>query len=132
MTLFEMLRMRVRVCGGIVHKDQQDPSTAMRTLVTKYIDLCKTWEVVWVAAPAAYDFQWLKAYALRFVPDVDIGYSARCASTTFKIYKELLGASAKTWEELADGQEHTHDALEDAIEQGLVFVNVMRELSITI
>lgn len=112
-----------------VNSDQQDPVKAMKELADLLTELKTKYRLVWVAAPAAYDWQWLKAYyeQMRLVyPETpDIGFRAFCVSTLLASYcKRKNLDSGKTWKELAERDVLTHDPLDDAIVQGTLFVNL--------
>jgi hypothetical protein len=87
-----------------------------------------------VGAPAAYDYgAWLYWYLVYAIGDVpDLGFSAldlksfamgRLAGTRYR----SLGKSTYPPEWFDEGTPHTHVALDDAIEQGAIVVNAIRE-----
>jgi hypothetical protein len=87
-----------------------------------------------VGAPAAYDYgAWLYWYLCYAVGDIpDLGYSAldlksfacgRLAGTRYR----SLGKSTFPPEWFDEDMPHTHVALDDALEQGTIMVNAIRE-----
>jgi hypothetical protein len=87
-----------------------------------------------VGAPAAYDYgAWLYWYLCYAVGDIpDLGYSAldlksfacgRLAGTRYR----SLGKSTFPPEWFDEDTPHTHVALDDALEQGAIMVNAIRE-----
>ena len=61
-------------------------------------------------------------------------FKCKCTSTLFDLWleqNEITDADAKQaeWLALARGKEHTHDALEDAREQGTVYFNLVHRFA---
>ena len=87
---------------------------------------------VMVAFPASYDAMWVQWYLHRFVGDdpfrrraIDIKTMAMVAMGAG--YRGTAKSSLpKHWRPRA---KHTHVAVEDAIEQGELFMNIVRELN---
>lgn len=114
---------------NFVNQNRQDPILVMKELADLYIDLSKIYKLVWIAAPAAYDWQWLNAYYCLMrekYPDTpNIGFKAHCISSLLTSYcKRNKLETNKTWKELAEKEVLTHDPLDDAIVQGTLFVNL--------
>ena len=90
---------------------------------------------VCVAFPASYDFMWWHWYALRFAGRDPFGFQAFDCKTAAAItlgigFREAAKKNfPKAW--WASGQHtslrHDHDAVNDAIEQGHMFVGIMKE-----
>lgn len=85
---------------------------------------------VFVGYPAAYDFMFVYWYLMRFVGDSPFSHSALDIKTFAMC---LLGTGyrdstkrnmPKRW---FDKVPHTHVALDDALEQGALFCNMLRE-----
>ena len=108
-------------------------------LSEKLTILSKDYKLTWVAAPASFDFAFLKAYYEQAKisyekPMYDIGFSCRCGSTLWSIYKEKHNLSNKNADELKKtlgefNPEKEHFALEDARFQGVWYVKVLRLLT---
>lgn len=86
---------------------------------------------VFVGYPAPYDFMWISFYFLYFLGESPFNHS-RCldaksfAMATLK--KEKLSYATKrnmprNW---FDNIKHTHVAVDDAVEQGALFINMLR------
>jgi hypothetical protein len=85
---------------------------------------------VFVAYPAAFDFLFVYWYLIRFTGESPFSYSALDIKTYAmallkKPYRETVKRNMpKRW---FDDFPHTHLALEDAIEQGALFCNMLAE-----
>jgi hypothetical protein len=78
---------------AFVQKDQRDATEfaeAIAKLLSKYRS---THRIVWVANPAASEWQWLKAYyeAFKTAQAPDIGYSAKCTGTLLSAHCRQKG-----------------------------------------
>lgn len=86
---------------------------------------------VFVGYPAAYDFMFIYWYLIRFTGESPFSYSALDIKTLAmavlkKKYREVTKKSLpKHW---FGNVLHTHKALDDAIEQGELFCNILAEL----
>jgi hypothetical protein len=107
----------------------QDPAIAMKNYYDWLISLKMT--PVFVAYPAAYDFMWIYWYLIRFVGESPFSHSALDIKTLAmtvlkKPYRESTKRNMpKRW---FDKLPHTHRAIDDAIEQGALFCNILAEL----
>jgi len=105
-------------------------------------ELKSQYDLVWVAAPASFDFAFLKAYyemanieqSKKGKSLCGLGHSCRCGSTLWNIYKEKHNLSnsqadelKKTLGEFNPGKEHF--ALEDARFQGTWYVKAHKLLT---
>ena len=106
-------------------------------LETILLELEKTYQIIWVASPAAYDWQWLNSYYDKFKSQnaPNIGFSAKCVSTLFWTYCRLNKINAKEDQEklretLSEGFKHTHNPEDDAREQGKMFINLCKLMNI--
>jgi hypothetical protein len=109
-------------------RDPQPPEVALR----RYVDWVKALpgEPVFVGYPAGYDFLFVYWYLMRFVGESPFSFSA----LDIKTYAmAVLGTDyrqstkrrmPKRW---FDSHPHTHIALDDAIEQGTLFCNMLAE-----
>ena len=95
-------------------------------------------ELVWLAYPSAYDWQWIKNYYEAYKPESapQIGYSAKCISTMFWFYCLQNGLSSdkkkQLWKELTENLPHSHNPLDDARQQGIGFFNLCRRCAINL
>ncbi|MNV27038.1 hypothetical protein D3C71_1181750 [compost metagenome] len=110
--------------------DTVDPAEAMRDYAAFLKGLPGT--PVFVGYPAAFDFKWIDYYAHAFIGDNPFGFS-RCIDVKSYAYavlkKEKFSHTTKrnmpkNW---FDDLPHTHIALDDAIEQGAMWINLLRE-----
>lgn len=107
----------------------QQPEVAMK----KYLEWLKALpgKPVFVAYPVAFDFMFVYWYLLRFTGESPFSHSALDIKTlAMALLKKEYRASTKKnmpkhW---FDKLPHTHKALDDAIEQGALFCNMLAEL----
>lgn len=104
------------------------PQVAMR----RYLDWLRSLpgRPVFVAYPAAFDFPFVYWYLMEFAGENPFGYSVIDIKTyAMAVLRKPYVACGKrsmpaSW---FDPVPHTHVALDDAIEQGLLFCNMLRE-----
>jgi DNA polymerase III alpha subunit (gram-positive type) len=109
-------------------KDLQNPEEAMR----KYLSWVKALKgkPVFVAYPAAFDFMFIYWYLIRFTGESPFSHSALDIKTyAMAMLKGKYRDSTKRnmprrW---FDKLPHTHMALDDAVEQGALFCNMLAE-----
>lgn len=109
-------------------RNLQAPENAMRHYVTWLKGL--PGKPVFVAYPAAFDFLFVYWYLIRFTGESPFSHSALDIKTYAmallkRSYRDSTKANmpARWFDELP----HTHCALEDAIEQGALFCNMLAE-----
>lgn len=109
-------------------RDLEDPEAAMRRYVAWLAQL--PGKPVFVAYPAGFDFMFVYWYLIRFTGSSPFSFSALDVKT---FAMALLGGDYRgavkrnmpaRW---FDAFPHTHVALDDAIEQGALFCNMLRE-----
>jgi hypothetical protein len=89
---------------------------------------------VFVGFPASYDFMFVYWYLIRFTGESPFSHSALDIKTLAMValrrpYRDATKRNMpKRWFEEVP---HTHIALDDAIEQGGLFFNILRDLNIT-
>ena len=109
-------------------KDLEQPQQAM----TRYVDWIRSLEgkPVFVAYPAGFDFVFVYWYLIRFVGESPFSHSALDIKTfAMAMLKSDFRQSTKRnmpkrW---FDQLPHSHVALDDAIEQGALFCNMLKE-----
>lgn len=111
-----------------------DPEDFCRDLIAWARNLSEEtgYKAVFVAAPATFDYKWLDYYLHRFIGDNPFGF-ASCVDIKSYLFGRMDRQFAevtkrnykKSW--FPKGHKHTHVAVEDAIEQGHIFVNAMRD-----
>jgi hypothetical protein len=109
-------------------QDLEDPNKAMH----RYLDWIKSLsgKPVFVGYPAGFDFLFVYWYLIRFTGESPFSFSAldiksyamAVLKTEFK--KTVKGKMPRHWFEKLP---HTHVALDDAIEQGVLFCNILAE-----
>jgi len=109
-------------------RDLQTPEVAMR----QYVGWLKALpgKPVFVGYPAGFDFMFVTWYLLRFAGESPFGFAALDVKTY--AMARLKTEYAKTTKPRMparwfDGHPHTHVALDDAIEQGTLFCNMLAE-----
>lgn len=108
--------------------DLQTPQAAMRN----YLEWLKTLPgiPVFVAYPAAFDFLFVYWYLIRFTGESPFSHSALDIKTyAMAMLKKPYRESTKRNMPIRwfDDLPHTHLALDDAIEQGALFCNILAE-----
>jgi hypothetical protein len=104
-----------------------DPSLAM----TKYVEWVKSLggKPVFVAYPAGFDWTFMYWYMISFAGESPFGFSALDTKTLAMTALGCPYRSAtkrnfpRVW--FSEGRPHTHVALDDAIEQGEMFVRIL-------
>jgi DNA polymerase III alpha subunit (gram-positive type) len=112
------------------HQNMVSPQEAMTKVAEFYRKWISNYKLIWIAAPVCFDWMFLKSYYMTFAPadSIDIGfkatdistlrdYSIKCKIITDKEYQIMTSTIPK-------GEEHV--AIEDAINQGLIFVNLTK------
>jgi len=107
-------------------ENPQDPQVAM----VRYADWLKALpgRPVFVGYPAAFDFTFVYWYLMRFVGESPFGYSALDIKTYAMAllqkpyYDTVKHTMPAHW---FDDLPHTHRALDDALEQGALFCNML-------
>ena len=108
----------------------QDPATAMASYVAWVKSLGG--KPVFVAYPAGFDFLFMYWYMIAFAGESPFSFSALDTKT---LAMAALGCTyrnatkrnfPKRW--FSPGKPHTHVALDDAIEQGEMFVRILDEV----
>jgi hypothetical protein len=109
-------------------KDPRDPAAAMRDYVA-WLDSLPG-KPVFVGYPAAFDFLFVYWYLIRFVGRSPFSFAALDIKTMAMamLGKEYRHCSKKDMpKRWFDEAPHTHIALDDAIEQGALFCNMLAE-----
>lgn len=108
--------------------DVQAPDTALPRYV-EWVRLLPG-RPVFVAYPAAFDFLFVHWYVMRFVGESPFGHHAldiksfAMAQLKRDFHKTSKRSMPSHW---FDAPPHTHVALEDALEQGALFCNLLRD-----
>jgi hypothetical protein len=110
-------------------ENQQAPDVAMQN----YLAWLKTLpgKPVFVAYPAAFDFMFVCWYLNRFTGKNPFGWvsldikTLAWAMLNTKFHDTVKSTMPRRW---FDDHPHTHKALDDALEQGALFCNILAEL----
>jgi hypothetical protein len=105
---------------------------APETVMPRYVDWVKSLPgvPVFVAYPAGFDFTFVYWYLMRFVGESPFSHSALDIKTFAlavlggEFHSTTKRNMPRQW---FDKLPHTHDALDDAIEQGALFCNMLAE-----
>lgn len=86
---------------------------------------------IFVGYPAAYDFKWIDYYCVKFLGKNPFSFS-RCVDVKSYAWailgRHFQSCSKRTMpKRWFDDLPHTHVAIDDAIEQGAMFINMVRE-----
>lgn len=110
----------------------EDPATALPRYAAHLEALGRAHgRPTFIGFPAAYDFAWINWYLHRFAGRNPLGISGLCLKTLgaalLKVPFRQAGKRRfpRRW---FDDLPHTHVALDDAVEQGAMGVNMLREL----
>ena len=114
-------------------KDLVEPATAMNEFARFLEDLRQEQDanLVFVGFPASYDFMFVYWYLIKFTGESPFSFSALDIKTyaAAVLKKEYRACSKrglpKRW--FQGTTKHTHEALDDAIGQGQLFMNIRRE-----
>lgn len=115
-------------------KTRENPR-APETVMPEYLAWLKTLpgKAIFVGWPASYDFLWIYWYLVRFTGERPYGenaldirsYAMGMRKTEFRMTARSY-LPKRLWDE---GLPHTHVALDDAREQGMLFCNLLAENS---
>lgn len=109
-------------------RNPEPPETAMRRYVEWLKSLGDT--PVFVAYPAGFDFLFVNWYLIRFTGESPFRHSAldiRTFAMAVRRADYLKSTKADLPKRWFDPLPHTHIALDDAIEQGALFCNMLAE-----
>lgn len=109
-------------------RDPEEPASAMR----RYVAWLKTLpgKTVFVGYPAAYDFLFVYWYLIRFAGESPFTHQALDVKSYAMalLRRPYVECHKKNFpERWLDPFPHTHVALDDALEQGALFCNMLRE-----
>ncbi len=109
-------------------RDLQDPAEAMKAYVAWLKSL--PGKPVFVGYPAGFDFLFVYWYLIRFAGESPFSFAALdlksfAMATLGTAFRETVKRNMpKSW---FDDLPHTHKALDDAIEQGALFCNILAD-----
>lgn len=123
-----------------VHKNQVSCVQAVEKLAYDIAKLrSENYELIWVAMPAAYDWQWLNYYwnyAVKYganTHEQKLGFKAECLSTAWKTFTQFNGKSntenSKLWDDAYGTNTNKHNAYYDALHQGQVYIALLKYIN---
>ncbi|TDE20831.1 exonuclease [Actinomadura sp. 6K520] len=111
-------------------REGRDPAEAMRAAAAWVKTAADGALPVLVAYPLAYDWMWLYWYWMRFTSRSPFGHSRHLDMKTLYAAKAGAMVAQSTKRQmpaaLLSARPHTHNALDDAVEQGELFQNLFR------
>jgi hypothetical protein len=106
----------------------QTPKTIMFLLARWLEKYQKLYTIKWVASPANCDWMWLKSYYERYGPakKPSLGHYCHDLSSLLRAYMLCHNIKDKTafMQNLSENSPYTHHALDDAICQGKIYMNL--------
>lgn len=118
-----------RKAYAICRINPQDPATVM----TRYAAWLKSLPgtPIFVGYPAVYDFKWIDYYSVRFLGSNPFSFSRAIDVKSYAwaiLRKSFQSCSKRNMpRDWFDNLPHTHVAIDDAIEQGAMFINMLRD-----
>jgi hypothetical protein len=116
--------------------NQLDPYTAMDKF-NEWVSQFKDFDVVYY--PASYDHSFMLYYCHRYIGSREpgssrhqscgsnpLGFSTRCIGSYLAAMRDIEQSSLNRWkygDKFKDDLEHTHKGLDDALEQGMQYIN---------
>lgn len=111
-------------------REGRDPAEAVRAAAAWVKTVADGALPVLVAYPLAYDWMWLYWYWMRFTSRSPFGHSRHLDIKTFYAARAGAMATRSTKRQmpaaLLSARPHTHNALDDAVEQAELFQNLFR------
>lgn len=119
-----------RAAYAKTRENTQDPKLAMSRYVTWLSNLPGT--PIFVGYPAVYDFKWIDYYCVFHLGENPFSFSRAVDVKSFAWSQLGTGtfqscSKRRMPKEWFDDLPHTHVAIDDAIEQGAMFINMLRE-----
>ena len=116
-----------------VNSHNLTPRMAMYHLATWINTWAQGYTLKWVASPANCDWMWLKCYYEKYKParSPDLGHYCHDLTSLTRGYCLVKNIRNKRQfiRSLSDDHPYTHHALDDAVCQGKVYMNIRRLLS---
>nr|QBK87484.1 MAG: hypothetical protein LCMAC201_03940 [Marseillevirus LCMAC201] len=116
-----------------IRTNAQDPTIQMKKLSDWLTELEEDYVITqWVAAPAAYDWQWVNSVYHQYLPipvPYQLPYSCECMSSIRRAVGHMTSSPDEPKMFMSVGTEHlphTHYALEDALEQAYKYLRLCK------
>jgi hypothetical protein len=115
---------------GKAREDLVDPRSAMTACRAWLEEMRRFGRPVICGAPSGFDFTFLYYYFQRELGESPVGFASldlrSYAAAVLKRQYRQVGKNSFPPEWIDDGLPHTHVALDDAIEQGCILINMLR------
>ena len=112
-------------------KSRKEPLYTLHAFVEWVEDLKKTHAVTMVCMPAGFDYMFMYWYMIKFAGQSPLSFSCIDMKTYVMATQKLpyRASSKRNWPKRWKPKtaKHTHIALDDALEQGLTFINMHKE-----
>jgi DNA polymerase III alpha subunit (gram-positive type) len=116
-----------------VNENTVTPTEAMKLLSDWLFSHSGKYCIKWVASPANFDWMFLKCYYENYGPQTkyDIGFFCHDLSSLTRAYiiSHNIGDKKFFMNRLAGNCKYTHQALDDAVCQGVMYINLRQLLS---
>jgi hypothetical protein len=112
-----------------VNEKPQSPTTVMYLLSRWLNKHSQNYQITWVASPANCDWMWLKCYYEFYGPSnkPSLGYQCKDLDTLidmYMTYHRLNESKIEFKKRLSQNNPYTHHALDDAVCQGYIYMNL--------
>jgi DNA polymerase III epsilon subunit-like protein len=111
-----------------LRREGESPEVAMRRFVTWLGEAAGDGRPVFVAYPASFDWTWVSIYLRRFAGENPFGFSGVLDMKTMYATKARVRLAKAVKRQmpaaLLSNRPHTHNALDDAVEQADLFANL--------
>lgn len=119
----------------LVNQNALRPEQAMATLAQWLRRHSEFYTLKWVARPACVDWMWLKCYYETFGPaqKPELGYYCHCLATMLRTYFLVYPTRDKKakMSELSGNLPYNHNAMDDAVCQGAMYMSLRKILEVT-
>jgi hypothetical protein len=114
-----------------MQRNQRDPREVFQELADKFRQLKQIYKIFVICWPACFDWAFIQFYMYKFVGENPLGRAAKCATSYAWAMAKTSNpnVSINTLLDAWDDKrfQHTHKALDDALEQGARFINMLKE-----
>lgn len=115
-----------------VNENPMRPEDVMKDLSLWLTNHSETFSIKWVASPANFDWMFFKCYYEVFAPEhkYDIGFFCHDLSSLMRAYMVMHNiVDAQTFKKtISENAIYNHNALDDAICQGIMYMNLRKLL----
>ena len=115
-----------------INKDPLDPKEVMTSYTIWLNTISKEYgKTVFLGYPAGFDFTFIRWYLIYFTGDCPFGFqsldikSYAMAKLGLEFKETVKSRFPGKWKKV--NKKHTHLGIDDAIEQGLIFINMLND-----